>query len=272
MPQYVLQRITLNHLLYKEVRLKTCRVCGKEKELEEFEKNKRRADGYDNRCLACGREYKKQKLIEKHGSVYFGNKRYRDSHQEYLKQKKHQDYVDNREAVLAQHKEYYEKHRERISAQVKGYKEANADRKKQWDKDYAKAHPEVVRRSQRAYWERHRSDEAFRIRYNLSGRIYRALCGLSKSKATMHLLGCSIEELQEYLSSKFQDGMSWDNYGLDGWHVDHIRPCASFDLADPEQQKICFHYSNLQPLWAVDNMSKGSLWQGARRYRSKRKN
>jgi HNH endonuclease. len=55
--------------------------------------------------------------------------------------------------------------------------------------------------------------------------------------------------------------MSWDNYGRDGWHIDHIRPCASFDLTDPEQQRQCFHYTNLQPLWAADNIRKGAKWQ-----------
>lgn len=52
--------------------------------------------------------------------------------------------------------------------------------------------------------------------------------------------------------------MTWANYGKSGWHIDHIKPCASFDLSDPDQQKACFHYSNLQPLWAFDNLSKGA--------------
>jgi hypothetical protein len=52
--------------------------------------------------------------------------------------------------------------------------------------------------------------------------------------------------------------MTRENHGL--WHVDHIRPCASFDLTDPEQQAICFHYTNLQPLWAIDNIKKGARY------------
>ena len=76
-----------------------------------------------------------------------------------------------------------------------------------------------------------------------------------KHGTTIKLLGCNINELRFYLEGKFIDGMSWDNYGE--WHIDHIRPCASFDLTDPEQQKKCFHYTNLQPLWAEDNLSKG---------------
>ena len=62
--------------------------------------------------------------------------------------------------------------------------------------------------------------------------------------------------------SLFQSGMTWENHGKYGWHIDHIRPCSSFDLTDPEQQKLCCHYTNLQPLWAKDNLSKGYKWDG----------
>jgi len=77
-----------------------------------------------------------------------------------------------------------------------------------------------------------------------------------KSKTSKNLLGCSLEVLKFHLECYFTKGMSWDNYGYYGWHIDHIKPCAAFDLTDPEQQKQCFHYTNLQPLWAEDNMKK----------------
>ena len=82
----------------------------------------------------------------------------------------------------------------------------------------------------------------------------------------MDLVGCTVQELRDHLESKFTDGMSWENHGE--WHVDHIKPCASYALADEAQQKECFHYTNLQPLWANDNMSKGSLWEGTRHRQS----
>jgi len=81
-----------------------------------------------------------------------------------------------------------------------------------------------------------------------------AIKGGQKCKKTMEILGCSLSFLKDYLESKFQSGMTWENYGK--WHIDHIRPCASFDLSDPKQQRICFHYTNLQPLWAEDNVKK----------------
>jgi hypothetical protein len=61
--------------------------------------------------------------------------------------------------------------------------------------------------------------------------------------------------LKGYLAGKFKDGMTWENHGE--WHIDHIKPCASFNLLDEGEQKKCFHYTNLQPLWASENLSKG---------------
>lgn len=72
----------------------------------------------------------------------------------------------------------------------------------------------------------------------------------------MEFIGCSMTQLKSHLSSQFKDGMSWDNYGRKGWHIDHIIPCYSFDLIDPNEQKKCFHYTNLQPLWWLDNCRK----------------
>lgn len=72
----------------------------------------------------------------------------------------------------------------------------------------------------------------------------------------MRLLGCSIADLCQHLEKQFREGMTWDNYCRFGWHVDHIKPCASFDLLDPAQQRACFHYTNLQPLWHWENAAK----------------
>lgn len=103
------------------------------------------------------------------------------------------------------------------------------------------------------------SNLPYRIKKTLSERIRGTVLG-KKSAQTRALLGCSIDDFLSYVEEKFQEGMNWGNYGLDGWEIDHIRPCASFDLTDPEAQSECFHYSNLQPLWASDNRRKGDRW------------
>ena len=91
----------------------------------------------------------------------------------------------------------------------------------------------------------------------MSSRIRMALKNNYKSKSTMKLIGCSIKFLKNYLQKQFKKGMSWSNHGLYGWHIDHIRPCALFDLTKPSEQKKCFNYKNLQPLWAEENIRKG---------------
>jgi hypothetical protein len=103
---------------------------------------------------------------------------------------------------------------------------------------------------------RKQKDPSYKLIKNLRTRLWHTLKRQKKSDSTLKLTGCSLEELKKHLQKKFEDGMNWDNYGV--WHVDHIIPCANFDLSDPEQQKICFHYTNLQPMWGEKNIQKGS--------------
>jgi hypothetical protein len=105
-----------------------------------------------------------------------------------------------------------------------------------------------------------KTDYTFKLKKNLRNRVNLAIRGLNKSKTTMKLLGCSIEFLKQHIEKQFKPGMSWDKRHL--FHIDHIRPCASFDLSKPEEQEKCFHYTNLQPLWAKDNLSKGAKYDG----------
>lgn len=92
----------------------------------------------------------------------------------------------------------------------------------------------------------------------LRNRIVQALRRNVKSASTRCLLGCSIAKLKQHLESQFLRGMSWKNHNAKGWHIDHKIPCSVFDLSRPDHQRACFHYTNLQPLWAFDNLSKGN--------------
>jgi uncharacterized Zn finger protein (UPF0148 family) len=96
-----------------------------------------------------------------------------------------------------------------------------------------------------------------RLKHNIRQRVRMALEGV-KSNSVTQSLGCTWEELRIYLQSKFQPGMSWENYGLYGWHVDHIIPICNFNLDCPEEFKKACHYTNLQPLWAKDNLVKSN--------------
>jgi hypothetical protein len=104
-------------------------------------------------------------------------------------------------------------------------------------------------------------EHPWRLKKVCRTRIYHAIkrgnAGVKPrlAKRTTQLIGCSMEYLREYIESKFQRGMTWENHGS-GWHIDHIVPCAAFDFTQPDQILQCFHYTNLQPLWAHENLSK----------------
>jgi hypothetical protein len=107
---------------------------------------------------------------------------------------------------------------------------------------------------------KYKTDLNFRLKHILRARIQKALVLGCKRTSSTKLLGCNIEEYKQYLESKFIEGMNWGNYGRKGWHIDHIKPCILFDMSDPKQQKQCFHYANLQPLWWKDNLKKYSKY------------
>ena len=98
-----------------------------------------------------------------------------------------------------------------------------------------------------------------RLVYAFVVRLYAAVRNNHRSGFAVRELGCSIAELKEHLERQFADGMTWGNWGRDGWHIDHVRPLASFDLEDPEQVKAACHFTNLQPLWSKDNIRKGNM-------------
>lgn len=101
----------------------------------------------------------------------------------------------------------------------------------------------------------YRANKCLRNRLNNAVRRAKA----QKGARTMELTGCPWVWLEYHLESQFKPGMTWENHGS-VWQIDHIKPCASFDLTDPEQQRICFHWTNLQPLFALENLQKSDKY------------
>jgi hypothetical protein len=136
-------------------------------------------------------------------------------------------------------------------------KDCLAIKKREYKKEYKKLNPEKTSSQKMKYKrERMKRDITFKILHRLRTRILLVLHGKKKVESSLNLLGCSAEHLKKHLEEQFKDDMSWENYGIKGWHIDHIKPCASFDLSIIEEQKECFHYTNLQPLWWHENLSK----------------
>lgn len=116
--------------------------------------------------------------------------------------------------------------------------------------------PEGIAYLKQYYAEKYANDIQFKLTVTLRNRLRAAIKGNFKSGSAVRDLGCTIEELKARLESMWHPGMTWDNYAIDGWHIDHIKPLSSFNLEDPEQLKEACHYTNLQPLWAIDNLKK----------------
>lgn len=108
--------------------------------------------------------------------------------------------------------------------------------------------------------ERYNSDPNHKIRMNLRRSIRRVIKEGRESQRSKELLGCETVKVRVYLEQRFDTNMSWDNYGKgeNCWNIDHIVPCTAFDLKNPEEQKKCFNYTNLQPMWHVENIRKGN--------------
>lgn len=203
--------------------IKKCGKCKIEKCSEEFSKNRDKKDGLQTTCKLC---------TSKIGSEW---------------------YTKNKERKKETSAKWYIKNKERAKEKATKWKKENKEKVKKTEAKWKAGNKEKIAKQ---FIQRYHNDLNFRLLNILRTRVRGAIKNGHKSAKTMSLLGCSIEEVKSHLESQFKEGMTWDNHGE--WHIDHIIPCASFDLTDPEQQKKCFHYTNLQPLWATENMSKGA--------------
>ena len=243
------------------MKTKICTKCKIEKSLDEFYNDKRNKDGKTSRCKDCMKKYcleNKDKLNKQHKNYYESHKqeliikvkKYRNNHQEEIKIYKKKHYLINQKKLKIKAKKYREEHKEEIKIYLKRNKEKINNTRAKYRKN------------------RHKTDINFKIRCNLRTRIWCAIKNTTKSATTIKLLGCEIDYLLFHLQSQFKPGMTWDNYGaginghgMTEWHIDHIKPCAKFDLSKPEEQLKCFNYKNLQPLWAKDNLAKRFIKQ-----------
>jgi len=220
---------------------KKCYKCEKIKQLIYFNKKKCNKDGFDNICKECKK--KENEIYRKENQKYFNNylKNYRFNNPNYMKN-------------------WYDKNKNEFNEKVNKKKRNNRDIIRDKERIYRKNNREQFNKRCREYnKKRKKIDPDFKLRVLLRHRLYLAIKKDCKKTSAINLLGCSILFLKKYLELLFQYGMTWKNHGE--WHIDHIKPCASFDLTKESEQKKCFHYTNLQPLWAKDNLTKGaSSW------------
>jgi hypothetical protein len=205
---------------------KECSKCKVSKILSEFPKSTRFKSGFNSQCKECCCKYQAH-LRETRPEIYKATR-----------QKNYQKNIDK----MREEKRVY-------GAKTKPQKAA-------YDIEYREANKKKIAAYKKAWSFKMKDDPIYKIKKNLRRRVHHALMGENKSDNTFNLIGCSPEDFKTHIESLWLEGMSWDNYGPSGWHVDHIKECHTFDLSDPIQQQECFHYSNQRPLWAKDNLSR----------------
>lgn len=197
---------------------KKCIKCNNIKSLNNFYKKPGSKDGVDRSCKECINKRRKEYANKNPNKIKNQRLKYYKEHYE----------------------KYYEKNKQDIL--VKNSKWRRTKKAKKWAKDY--------------YKFRRDSDPEFKLSMNLRNRLNSALRNKQKSGSAIRDLGCSIHKFKTYIESQFKPGMSWENYGRLGWHIDHIIPLSKLNLKDRTEFKKAVHYSNLQPLWWYENLAK----------------
>jgi hypothetical protein len=194
---------------------KKCPKCDLIKDISDFNKNKNTKDGLQTYCTVC------RKLL----------------------------YQKNKEQYKKQYSLYYIENRKKILERVKTWGEKNEDKVKHYKKKYVENNRTKINEN---IVQRKKNEPLLKLKMHFRSKINKILT--NKIEKTFELIGCTPNELKEHLEKQFKDGMSWDNHGLFGWHIDHIIPISSAKN-DDEMKKLC-HFTNLQPLWAKENIQK----------------
>lgn len=212
--------------------LKYCPKCKLEVVVSGFSRNKSKKDGLNSHCNDCRKRYRE----ENKDRIAKSNKKYRSK---------------NFEKISNAKKNYYRKNKEDIASTMKSYYEANRDEILKYAANYRANNKEKLNEYSR---KRRANDPLFAIVVDLRNRTLRAFnrAGYSKGSKTADMLGADWSVVKDHIESRFNRGMSWENKGK--WHIDHIIPLASANTED-ELIQLC-HYTNLQPLWAEDNLAK----------------
>jgi len=180
------------------------------------------------------------------------------SKEEKLKRQKERQkkyYENHKKEIIIQETKYYENHKKEIKNRKKLYRQNNKEKIKIEKKKYYQNNKEKI------YTQinnKLKTDIHFKLAHYLRSRIRLAIKNNQKSGSAVKDLGCSIPEFKTYLESKWKEGMNWDNYGFYGWHIDHIIPLDSFNLQNRKEFLKACHYTNLQPLWAGENLMKSN--------------
>lgn len=241
---------------------KTCTKCNQTFPLtsEFWDARKTAKDGFRNRCRNCRREYFNNLRIENYDEMRTREINYEKENRDYINQEHRRRYVEH--GYDKKKKKYVENNKEIIRNKAKqkrlnrSEEEILKESKKQREY-YEKNREKIIKQNCEYIKKKLAEDIQWMLKFRLRGRIKDALKKNKKLAKSFDLIGADVEFVRIYLESQFTNEMTWDNHGA-VWHIDHIKPICSFDLTILEEQKKCFHYTNLRPLLAKDNLKKSA--------------
>jgi hypothetical protein len=232
---------------------KTCKKCGYTKDICDFGKNNRKKDKINTICKSCDNLKSKNYRLKNKEKIKKLNSEYYKNNKKEILSKSKSYYLNNKESIIENNKKYYFDNIDEVKITKKKYRDKNKSHLNKLSNEYSRNNRKLLSKKEK---ERRDSDHLFKtIRY-VRNRINQYLKSKNhkKESKSFDLVGCSPEFLMSYIESLFTEGMSWDLMGK-YIHIDHIIPLSSGKTID-EVKKLC-HYTNLQPLWAKDNLMKG---------------
>lgn len=210
---------------------KTCSKCAQDKSIIFFSKRKASIDGLQGVCKDCSK---------------IRNCQFYKEHKTYYQER----YFSNKDTVLIRNKEWNKHNKTKTDKHKLKFYQNNPS----YYKEYSIDNKEKIKKNRRSRAIfRRKTDPLFKLKCNYRTRLYNYYQGTNRSKKSEEIVGLSWSELKIYIENRFLQGMAWENYGE--WHIDHIIPLCS--ASNDEELAKLFHYSNCQPLWKKDNMSKG---------------
>jgi hypothetical protein len=236
--------------------MKICKKCQIQKTLDKYGDNKNNKDKKSIYCKDCEKLRAKEYRDKHRDRVNESSKNWRKNNPEKY-QETIQKYLEkNPNMSSAERNKIYrqnENFRKKINLKRREYYRNNIDKERDKQKKYYHLNREVLRRKSDEWKKTKMKEDGFyRMKKNLRDRIRGYLIGENKSKRTFNIVGLDKVEFKSYIQNKFTEGMSWDNYGE--WHLDHITPLCQ--AKDNNEALLLNHYTNLQPLWAEDNLRK----------------
>lgn len=231
---------------------KTCTKCQEDKDFVHFHKNKCGKFGISYWCKSCSSVYKKQHSLLNKEHIKSSSKLYRQQNKDKINKSIAEYNEKNKERVFKRRKRYRDQNKEKLKLYFR------SEKRKKYNKKYVESNKERLQEYKNNWAKKRRkTNPTYKFSLYLRSRLYSALKNNYRNGSAVKDLGCSLEFLKSYLEVRFQPGMTWENWSLGGWHIDHKIPLASFDLTKREDLLKAVHYTNLQPMWAKENLSKG---------------